>query len=39
MVRDITVPDVDFNIVTEMANAPDFLTVVVPEYTNVIRGI
>lgn len=39
MVRDITVPDVDFNIVTEMANAPDFITVVVPEYTNVIRGI
>jgi len=38
LVKEITVPESDFNLFTIVSIAPDFISVVVPAYTNVLRS-
>lgn len=38
LIKEIVVPDADFNLFTQVSNAPDFISIVVPQYTNPIRS-
>lgn len=38
MIKEVYVPDTDFNLFTQVSSAPDFISIVVPQYTNPIRS-
>ena len=38
LIKEIVVPEVDFNLFTQISSAPDFTSIIIPEYTNPVSS-